>query len=99
MSMQKVAMRQKPSFDCAKATTKAEKIICSDESGDLQNLDRYMSKIYTQLRSELKKVNDTKRLHSILHSQIAFIKEANTMPLSDNLQDLYEDRILRCCKL
>lgn len=55
MSMQKVAMRQKPSFDCAKATTKAEKIICSDESGVLQNLDRYMIKIYTQLRSELKK--------------------------------------------
>ncbi|WP_005219961.1 MULTISPECIES: hypothetical protein [Helicobacter] len=53
--MQKVAMRQKPSFDYAKTTTKAEKIICSDESGDLQNLDRYMSKIYTQLRSELKK--------------------------------------------
>ena len=49
------AKEAKPSFDCAKATTKAEKIVCSDESGDLQNLDRYMSKIYTQLRSELKK--------------------------------------------
>ena len=30
----------KPSFDCVKASTKAEKIICSDSSGKLQNLDK-----------------------------------------------------------
>ena len=29
----------KPSFDCAKATTKVEKMICEDSSGELQNLD------------------------------------------------------------
>ena len=32
----------KPSFDCTKATTKVEKIICSDKSGELQNLDKQL---------------------------------------------------------
>lgn len=40
----------KPSFDCAKATTKVEKMICNDESGNLQNLDRYMTEVYAQLK-------------------------------------------------
>ncbi|RTK16629.1 hypothetical protein C3H34_09020, partial [Campylobacter jejuni] len=44
----------KPSFDCSKATTKVEKMICNDEGGRLKNLDRYMGEVYTQLRKELK---------------------------------------------
>nr|WP_052096678.1 hypothetical protein [Helicobacter trogontum] len=70
----------KPSFDCAKVTTKVEKIICSDESGQLQNLDRYMAEVYTQLRKELKisKFPDKeKRLKDLLDSQRAFIKNLN----------------------
>lgn len=38
----------KPSFDCAKATTKVEKMICNDKSGELQKLDRLYSKLYFQ---------------------------------------------------
>ncbi|MFV0948418.1 hypothetical protein K1X25_10170, partial [Campylobacter jejuni] len=36
----------KPSFDCAKASTEVEKIICNDEDGELQKLDRLYSKLY-----------------------------------------------------
>ncbi|TLD83049.1 hypothetical protein LS81_006265 [Helicobacter trogontum] len=48
----------KPSFDCAKATTKVEKIICNDESGELQKLDRLYSKLYFSILKSIPK--DTK---------------------------------------
>ncbi|RTJ08838.1 hypothetical protein C3H91_08910, partial [Campylobacter jejuni] len=70
----------KPSFDCAKASTEVEKIICNDEDGELQNLDRYMGEVYTQLRKELKisKFPDKEqRLKDLLDSQRAFIKNLN----------------------
>ncbi|PZT47180.1 hypothetical protein B6S12_10435, partial [Helicobacter valdiviensis] len=70
----------KPSFDCAKATTEVEKMICGDGRGILQNLDRYMSEVYTQLRKELKISkfpNKEQRLKELLESQRAFIKNLN----------------------
>lgn len=36
----------KPSFDCAKAKSEVEKMICADKSGELQRLDRLYSKLY-----------------------------------------------------
>ncbi len=48
----------KPSFDCSKATTKVEKIICNDESGKLQKLDRLYSKLYFSILKSIPK--DTK---------------------------------------
>ena len=42
----------KPSFDCAKATTKVEKIICEDSSGELQNLDRQISQSYQDTKAK-----------------------------------------------
>lgn len=55
----KSAKEAKPSFDCAKATTKVEKMICSDESGELQNLDRLYSKLYFSILKSIPK--DTKQ--------------------------------------
>ena len=72
------ANEAKPSFDCAKAKSNAEKMICSDEGGELQNLDRYMGEVYTQLIYELKKSNFSdkdKRLKDILQSQRGFIRD------------------------
>ncbi|MCX2683367.1 hypothetical protein OQH60_06050 [Campylobacter sp. MIT 21-1685] len=83
----------KPSFDCAKATTKVEKMICNDESGELQNLDRYMSEVYTQLRNELRKSSlsdKNQRLDNLLQTQRKFIKSANKIN-SNNLSSIYED--------
>ncbi|WP_237022204.1 lysozyme inhibitor LprI family protein, partial [Helicobacter trogontum] len=48
----------KPSFDCAKAKSKVEKIICNDESGELQKLDRLYSKLYFSILKSIPK--DTK---------------------------------------
>ncbi|OEW00414.1 Uncharacterized protein conserved in bacteria, putative lipoprotein [Campylobacter jejuni] len=49
----------KPSFDCAKASTKVEKMICNDKSGELQKLDRLYSKLYFSILKSIPK--DTKR--------------------------------------
>ncbi|HFP7627391.1 TPA: lysozyme inhibitor LprI family protein [Campylobacter jejuni] len=48
----------KPSFDCAKASTEVEKMICNDESGELQKLDRLYSKLYFSILKSIPK--DTK---------------------------------------
>ncbi|MCH3876883.1 lysozyme inhibitor LprI family protein, partial [Campylobacter jejuni] len=44
-----------PSFDCSKATTKVEKMICNDESGKLQKLDRLYSKLYFSILKSIPK--------------------------------------------
>ena len=49
----------KPSFDCAKASTKVEKMICNDKSGELQKLDRLYSKLYFSILKSIPK--DTER--------------------------------------
>ncbi|MBZ7936594.1 DUF1311 domain-containing protein [Campylobacter sp. B0100352/1] len=91
----------KPSFDCAKAKSNVEKMICNDKSGNLQNLDRYMGEVYTQLRKELKvsKFPDKEqRLKDLLNSQRAFIKKLNKIDRADfiqyshNEEDAYEER-------
>ncbi len=89
----------KPSFDCAKAKSKVEKIICNDESGELKNLDRYMAEVYTQLRKELKisKFPDKeKRLKDLLDSQRAFIKNLDKV---NYITGAYEKRITQLLKL
>ncbi|EIA5268134.1 hypothetical protein K7L96_001763, partial [Campylobacter jejuni] len=45
----------KPSFDCSKATTKVEKMICNDKSGELQKLDRLYSKLYFSILKSIPK--------------------------------------------
>ena len=85
----------KPSFDCAKATTKVEKMICNDESGELKNLDSYMDEVYKQLRKELKisKFPDKeKRLKDLLDSQRAFIKNLNENNRPDYMKYAYDEQ-------
>ena len=55
----------KPSFDCAKATTKVEKTICSDD--ELAELDLELSKVYSEKRS----------LANVKSSQKKWIKNRN----------------------
>ncbi|MDY5950277.1 MAG: DUF1311 domain-containing protein [Helicobacter sp.] len=85
----------KPSFDCAKATTRVEKMICSDKSGELKKLDRYMAEVYTQLRKELKisKFPDKEqRLKDLLDSQRAFIKNLNENNRPDYMKYAYDEQ-------
>ncbi|PZT47205.1 hypothetical protein B6S12_10320 [Helicobacter valdiviensis] len=83
----------KPSFDCAKAKSKVEKMICSDILGKLQNLDRYMGEVYTQLRKELKISkfpNKEQRLKDLLESQRAFIKNLYEVNETNNFKKHYD---------
>lgn len=97
------AEEAKPSFDCAKATTKVEKMICEDSSGELQNLDRYMTEVYTQLKKELKNSkfpNREQKLRNLLESQRVFLKENLQYDSSSNLlKESYEIRITHLLKL
>ncbi|RAX57199.1 hypothetical protein CCZ01_06970 [Helicobacter monodelphidis] len=58
----------KPSFDCAKAKSKIEKMICSDS--ELSRLDSAMAKEYAKLRKSLDKV----ARKELLNTQRAWIK-------------------------
>ncbi|MBZ7964936.1 hypothetical protein [Campylobacter sp. 2457A] len=61
----------KPSFDCAKASTKVEKLICSDKSGELQRLDSLYSNLYFSILKNISK--DTKEGQNVRES----LKEFN----------------------
>ena len=72
----------KPSFDCAKATTKVEKMICEDSSGELQNLDRLYSKLYFSILKSIPK--DTKQGQEMRKQMQKFAK--NFMDYRDNMR-------------
>jgi|GEM_PF-842154 len=78
----------KPSFNCAKATTKTENSICSNS--ELSHADRQISELYSQLRRSLSK-SDAKWLQK---EQRAWLKRRNTCYDDVNcLLQAYEDRI------
>ena len=79
----------KPSFDCAKATTKVEKMICEDSSGELQNLDRQISQIYQDTKAKLGK-NAKKAL---LDSQKSWLKTRERCESKECLKESLQSRI------
>ncbi|ECQ5574858.1 lysozyme inhibitor LprI family protein [Campylobacter jejuni] len=79
----------KPSFDCSKATTKVEKMICNDESGKLQKLDRYMAKTYKELRQNLNKNEQNK----LLTSQRLWLQTLNQCKSKECAKELLQNRV------
>lgn len=79
----------KPSFDCAKASTKVEKMICNDESGKLQKLDRYMAKTYKELRQNLNKNEQNK----LLTSQRLWLQTLNQCKSKECAKELLQNRV------
>ncbi|WP_407928570.1 lysozyme inhibitor LprI family protein [Campylobacter sp. W0014] len=79
----------KPSFDCAKATTKVEKMICNDKSGELQKLDRYMAKTYKELRQNLNKNEQNK----LLTSQRLWLQTLNQCKSKECVKELLQNRV------
>ena len=79
----------KPSFDCAKATTKVEKMICNDESGNLQNLDRQIFKSYQETKAKLDK-NGKK---AFLDSQKSWLKTRERCESKECLKEVLQHRI------
>ncbi|MDM8567053.1 lysozyme inhibitor LprI family protein [Candidatus Halobeggiatoa sp. HSG11] len=77
------------SFNCNKATTKLEHLIC--ENNELSDLDSQLGTLYSKLRKSLSA--DEKR--KLKKEQILWIKQRNRCGLSnDCLIYSYEDRIL-----
>ena len=74
--------KAKPSFDCAKASTKVEKLICEDSSGELQNLDRLYSKLYFSILKSIPK--DTKEGQEVRKQMQKFAK--NFIDYRDNMR-------------
>ena len=86
-----------PSFDCAKATTEVEKLICSD--AELAELDREMAKAYSELNSSFSKKKDQKQLSRRQRiwlnnrSKVPCMIKADTAQKKECLRHVYEYRI------
>jgi uncharacterized protein YecT (DUF1311 family) len=74
-----------PSFDCAKASNNAEKMICGDRN--LSSLDVQLHELYIASRD---KVADKDKLKS---EQVAWIKQARLCPDTVCLTKAFQDRI------
>ena len=70
--------RDKPSFDCAKAQSAVEKVICAEGADDLRTLDRQISKLYAQAKS----VRD-----DVKASQRRWLKDRNRCEQQDDVRD------------
>lgn len=79
----------KPSFDCVKATTRVEKMICSDSSGELQNLDKQLFESYQAIKAKLDK-NDKKAL---LDSQKSWLKTREKCESKECVKELLQNRV------
>lgn len=86
-----------PSFDCAKAETEVEKLICSD--AELSRLDKEMVESYNKLRNNLleKKYKKllTQRQRTWLNnrSKVPCMMEVDTAQKKECLRHVYEYRI------
>ena len=76
---------QAASFDCAKATTKIEKMICADP--ELSKLDEEMSKIYKTAQQ------DEKQAESIRQTQKQWMKVRNSCTDAACVKRAYEMRL------
>jgi uncharacterized protein len=70
------------SFDCTKATTKVEKMICADE--ELSKLDEKLSEVYTSFYLLTKEIKTDQR---------AWMKQRNQCQDNTCVQTLYKQRI------
>lgn len=77
----------KPSFDCARASTRVEDMVCSD--GDLAARDRRAAALYFALRNTLPPELRTQ----LLQSQRQFLDERSACSTSECLSNLYDARL------
>lgn len=76
----------KPSFNCARAKSDVEKMICSDKSGELQRLDSNMAKAYKKLRQNLNK-------NELLTSQRLWLQTQNQCQTKECVMEALQNRI------
>lgn len=78
---------QAASFDCRKATSAVEKIICSPGNSELQNLDWEMNSAYLNV------LQDEKQTDDIRHSQKRWMKERDACSNADCIRQAYKARL------
>jgi len=78
---------QAASFDCRKASSAVEIIICSPGNSELQNLDREMNSAYLTV------LQDEKQADAILHSQKQWMKKRDTCTNEDCINQAYKERL------
>ena len=81
----------KPSFDCAKATTKVEKMICSDSSGKLQRLDATMSLNYKAIKKQIA----TSGKKKLLSSQKLWLEQLQQCKTKECVKESLQNRIIK----
>lgn len=78
------------SFDCAKAATKVEKMICGEYRADLRKMDRQLADLYSYIRPKNPGIAD---------SQKAWLAKRGKCIEDDCVFQLYESRIDELAKL
>ena len=88
----------KPSFDCVKATTEVEKLICSD--AELAELDREMANKYNAMYQQMRKENpiasdqyNQRYPELLVRRQKEWIKTRNKLKNIDSLKKTYKEQI------
>lgn len=82
-----LATAQAASFDCRKATSAVEKIICSPGNSELQNLDWEMNLAYLNV------LQDEKQADDIRHSQKRWMKKRDACSSADCIKQAYKARL------
>lgn len=75
------------SFDCAKAITKVEKMICADDQ--LSALDENLSKVFKEA------MNSTENKEQLQKEQFAWMRERDKCKSNECLQQHYNNQIQR----
>lgn len=81
------ALASGPSFDCAKAASAAEKLLCSDTAGDLPDMDRQLGALFAEARTA-KRVDVAEQRQWLKQRDACMIGEYP----SDCLRIVYRDR-------
>jgi len=78
---------QAASFDCRKASSAVEKLICSPGNSELQNLDWEMNSSYLTV------LQDEKQADAIRHSQKQWMKKRDACTNADCVRQAYKERL------
>ena len=93
----------KPSFDCARAKSKVEKMICSDPGGELQRLDSDMNEAFNIImgKYDLAFMDDETKeqikpyLKTLRDSQIAWLKARNECNKDKNIKSCLKQSYIK----
>ncbi|MWV62649.1 hypothetical protein DCO58_03045 [Helicobacter saguini] len=89
----------KPSFPCIRATTKIEKIICTDESGELQNLDSDMNEVFNIIMGKYDLAYMNKNTQNKIKPYLRILKDSHIewLNLRNKCASKTNDKEIKIC--